>query len=180
MLTYKVLNVTTSLVILGTPDGKTLKFSPSDFDFSVRKGMELEMYKSETGKRYFVEHESHKTSNLTKPTPHTPQMIRTPRNAGLAIFLTFIAGPIGLLYASVRDALVLILINIVLFVFFFLATIGSVTAKIHDPAGSSSSGVAVFMSLMTIIIPLTTWIASMILAYKDVKSYNSGGSGHTL
>ena len=184
MLIYKVLNVTAKEVLLGTPSGKTMNYPVATFDFPVKKGMELEMYVSDTGKRYFVEH-GNKDSNVVKSDSQPVRVVRTPRNMGLALFLTFIAGPIGLLYASVRDALVLILLNIVLGAFIFLMTLGSAAGRTAASLSSQSGaggggGIIGFLGFLMIFTPIASWIASMVLAYKDVKSYNRGGSGHTL
>lgn len=60
----------------------------------------------------------------------------------LALLLTFLFGPIGMLYANVKHALMLIVATLV--VSFLTGGMGSIAG----------------------------WIASMIWAYKDVKEYN--------
>ena len=139
------------------------------------------MYKSDTGKRYFVEHGNNKDSNVVKSASQPVRVVRTPRNMGLALFLTFITGPLGLLYASVRDALVLILLNFALGAFVFLTIAGKTASRLGPQSGAGSGdGMDGLIAFLMVFTPIASWIASMVLAYKDVKSYNSGGSGHTL
>ena len=61
----------------------------------------------------------------------------------LALLLTFLLGPIGLLYANVKHALILVVATVV---------VSFLTSGMGGMAG---------------------WVASMIWAYKDVNEYNS-------
>ena len=76
--------------------------------------------------------------------PQQPQMIITqaPKSMGLALILTFLFGPLGLLYADVRDGLIMICISIAV----------------------------AFITLGFGLI--FVWIGSMIWAYMDVEKYN--------
>ena len=76
--------------------------------------------------------------------PQQPQMIiaQTPKSMPLALILTFFFGPLGLLYASVRDGLILICISIAV----------------------------AFLTLGFGLI--FVWIGSMVWAYMDVEKYN--------
>lgn len=76
--------------------------------------------------------------------PQQPQMIITqaPKSMGLALILTFLFGPLGLLYANVRDGLIMICISIAV----------------------------AFLTLGFGLI--FVWIGSMVWAYMDVEKYN--------
>jgi hypothetical protein len=85
---------------------------------------------------------------------------KSPKSIGIAIILTILFGPIGLFYASVSGALIMILVPIfpiLLLVFGF----------------SQDNSILVNLSLgLLLIFALTYWLISIIWAVISVNSYN--------
>ena len=85
---------------------------------------------------------------------------KSPKSIGIAILLTILFGPIGLFYASVSGALIMILVPIIpilLLVFGF----------------SQDNSVLMNLSLgLLLFFALTYWLISIIWAVISVNSYN--------
>ena len=87
-----------------------------------------------------VQAETDSAPQSSQPVPY-----RGKKKMWLALLLTFLLGPIGLLYANVKHALILVVATVV---------VSFLTAGAGGLAG---------------------WVASMVLAYKDVNEYNNEG-----
>lgn len=85
---------------------------------------------------------------------------KSPKSIGIAILLTILFGPIGLFYASVSGALIMILVPI----FPILLLVFGV---------SQDNSVLMNLSLgLLVIFALTYWLISIIWAVISVNSYN--------
>lgn len=87
-------------------------------------------------------------------------IIKSTKSVGLAILLTILFGPLGLLYASVTGAILMILIP----VFLFLLLVYGV-AQDNSVLMNLSLGILIFLAL-------TYWLICIIWAIMSVNSYN--------
>jgi len=91
----------------------------------------------------------------------TPFLVtKSPKSIGIAILLTILFGPIGLFYASITGAIILILAPI-----FFLLLLVFGVSQDNSVLMNLSLGLLIFMAL-------TYWFISIIWAVISVNSYN--------
>ncbi|WP_432748170.1 hypothetical protein [Pectinatus frisingensis] len=83
-----------------------------------------------------------------------------PKNPGIALALTIVFGGFGLLYSSVKYAIILLIVDVIAF-------IGSVLMPMIDRDFMS-------VSPLLMMIVILSWPASIILAWHSVKTYNKG------
>ncbi len=76
------------------------------------------------------------------------------KSEATAIIFTFLFGPLGLLYASVQRAVILILCSLVAFILIF-------AISTRNPDG------------LIIVLSVLTWIISIVLSVSSVSQYNS-------
>lgn len=96
--------------------------------------------------------------------------VESTKNLGLAIALSFLFGPFGLLYATVRGAIIL-----------FAAGIGSlciwfIGMSFVAGAGSQSEQAVAFVGfymMLWVFIAFGIWAASIVWAWKAVTDYNA-------
>jgi hypothetical protein len=91
----------------------------------------------------------------------TPFLVtKSPKSIGIALLLTFLFGPIGLLYASVSGGLIMIFTPIFILLLLIFG-------------GSQNNLVLVGLSLgLIIIFALSYWLINIIWAVISVSSYN--------
>ena len=91
----------------------------------------------------------------------TPFLVmKSPKSIGIAILLTILFGPIGLFYASISGALIMIFTPIFLLLLLIIAD-------------SQDNSVLMGWSLgLSIIFALTYWLINIIWAVLSVRSYN--------
>lgn len=91
----------------------------------------------------------------------TPFLVtKSPKSMGIAILLTILFGPIGLFYASISGALLLILAPILVLALLFFGV-------------SQDNSVLMNLSLgLLLFFALTYWLISIIWAVISVNSYN--------
>jgi len=91
----------------------------------------------------------------------TPYLVtKSQKNIGIAILLTFLFGPLGLLYASISGGIIMILIPICIF---FLLISGYV---------QENTVLFGLSSILLIIFALTDWIICIAWAVLSVIKYN--------
>ena len=109
--------------------------------------------------------------HLNEVQPAMPQVqiigVQTPKSLGLGLALSFLFGPLGLLYSSVKYACILIAINIILGLVSCGSMIGGANAG-HD----AGMGMAMFGGLLFWIVVPASWIGSMILSWHAITQYN--------
>lgn len=88
--------------------------------------------------------------------------VQLPKNLGLGIALSFLFGPLGLLYSSVRYACILTAIDILL----FMLCIGS------GSSGKPSVFMMGFAGFAVLFLTFGTWIASIVLSWRAITKYN--------
>lgn len=85
---------------------------------------------------------------------------KSPKSIGIAILLTFLFGPIGLLYASVSGGLIMTFTPILLYLLFFVGLFQENYILVDLVSG------------LIIFFILTFWLINIIWAVISVKSYN--------
>lgn len=96
--------------------------------------------------------------------------VETTKNLGLAIALSFLFGPLGLLYSTVRGAIILIAIDVAALL--VCIVLGTATTSLAASRAGSGAEVAFGLIIMCDLIIIGTWPASIIWAWKSVKEYN--------
>lgn len=82
--------------------------------------------------------------------------LQLPKSLGIGLALSFLFGPLGLLYSSVKYAIILIAVDILSWMLLI---------------GGAGNGDGKFIGLFFIFLPLS-WIASMVLSWHAITKYN--------
>ena len=103
----------------------------------------------------------------TSPVNHVQQhiVVTSTKSVGISLLLTLLFGPLGLLYATVKGALIVIL-GIPL-AFILVGTVLAVVSSAAHPGGP--------IVLLLTLIPLmfaTMWVLSIIWSITAVNAYN--------
>jgi hypothetical protein len=85
---------------------------------------------------------------------------KSPKSVGIAILLTILFGPIGLFYATISGALIMILAPILVLALFLIGVLQENSALMNLSAG------------LLLFFALTYWLISIIWAVISVKEYN--------
>jgi len=85
---------------------------------------------------------------------------KSPKSLGIAIILTILFGPIGLFYASISGALIMILAPILVFALFLIGVLQENSTLMNLSAG------------LLLFFALTYWLICIIWAVISVNDYN--------
>jgi hypothetical protein len=85
---------------------------------------------------------------------------KSPKSIGIAILLTILFGPIGLFYASISGALIMIFAPILFLVLFLIGVLQENTTLMNLSAG------------ILLVFALTYWLLCIIWAIISVNEYN--------
>ena len=100
--------------------------------------------------------------NLVKTCMTTPYLItKSPKSIGVALLLTFLFGPFGLLYASVWGGLIMILFPVILAALL-------ITGALHN-----SLAIAALSLNLIIVFAMLYWLILIIWAIVSVNAYNN-------
>lgn len=109
-------------------------------------------------------------SSAVASTVARPMVVVTPKNTGIAILLTCLIGPLGLFYASVKAALIVIGSCIAVSAVLPLAVAGSLAG-----AGSGAVGVGLFAGFgLSALVWGVAWLVSIPLSAICVSRFNKG------